>query len=335
MGGVGRYSERLARGLAELVDLTIVTLADPVKLPTVTYVCLPIASSRLKRYYATPLRARRIVTDTRPDVVHAHGDDWALSHRTPILRSFYGSSWGEAMSSTGLRRLNHMLLAATEIVSARRADLRVGIAPESQERFRCHALTPPFVPAQAVPSPSPHPAPTAVFIGSFRGRKQGWIAQAAVERLRLSTHPESRLVVIGPSEDAGEWAPWVEHCSGLTDAEVLGRLSEAWLLLSPSAYEGFGIPVVEGLQSYLPVVAMDNPGSRYVRSQGTSDLPLWLEPNQPTFVERVEGVVSQGPYLNPAQTAAATSLVEQFAALGSPEMILRLYRSLLEASHND
>jgi phosphatidylinositol alpha-mannosyltransferase len=332
VGGVGRYSQRLARGLAELVDLTIVTLDDPVRLSGVDFVCLPATRSRLVRYYATPLRARSVVRRSRADIVHAHGDDWALRHDAPILRSFYGSSWGEAMASSGLRRINHVLLAGTELISALRADLRIGIAPESQVRFRCHAVTPPFVPTSKIPRSNAAPAPTAVFIGSFRGRKQGWIAQAAVERLRRSTHPDSRLLVVGPEEDATQWAPWVEHCSGLTDEEVLDQLAAAWVLLSPSAYEGFGIPVVEGLQSRLPVVAIDNPGSRYVRSQGTADLPLWLELDEKGFEARVEAVISKGPGLEPMQAAAAAKLVEEFATLGSAETILRFYRSVLERS---
>src|SRR5690606_2157714 len=148
--------------------------------------------------------------------------------------------------------------------SASRATLKLGIAPESLELLGCDAILPPYF---GVPAGMREPSetPTVAFIGSFGGRKQGSVAQAAVGELRAALG-DVGLTVIGPASDAASWAPWVEHRSGLSDDEVADALRRSWVLVSPSAYEGFGIPVLEALDHGLPVVAHPNPGSTYLRS---------------------------------------------------------------------
>lgn len=331
VGGVGRYAMRLASDLSELVDLTVVCQPDPILAPGIDFAVVPTTGGRLDRYYRASWRSRRVVAQTLPAIVHSHGDDWLLRRSTPVVRSFHGSSWSEAKASTGLRRVNHALLALTEHVSARRADLKIGVGLEASEIFGCQHVTSPFVPKSAVPPNRPAPVPTALFIGSYRGRKQGWLAERAVANLRQSIDARSRLVVVGPASDCHSWEPWVEHHGGLTDAEVLELLAESWVLLSPSSYEGFGLPSVEGLESRLAVVALSNPGSRFVRSRGSNDVPIEIVDDAEQFVASVARAVSRGPHLTNSQQEAATALVNDFAAMGSAETILGFYNSLLNS----
>ena len=328
-GGVGRYAARMAQRVAEMVELTVVTFAGGEEIPGVRLVTIPAPIGRFDRYYTSAWRARAAVSATVPDLVHAHGDDYFLTNRVPIVRTFYGLSLSEAVSSRGLRRLNHLVLAGLEQWSSYHAAVRLGIAVEAVKHFRCEDLFPPFFGASPVGQRMPAVAPTIVFIGSFAGRKQGWLAQSAVAALREKREwCSSRLVVIGPQNDACNWETWVEHYSSLSDGEVSSVLSSAWLLVSPSSYEGFGIPIVEALAHEVAVVAVDNPGSSFIFNHSDRRVPLTLT-NEDGFVDAVFETICRGPYLNRDFEGGARHLVESLTKAGSPERLVDIYKKVL------
>jgi glycosyltransferase involved in cell wall biosynthesis len=328
-GGVGRYVARMARRVAQKVDLTVVTLAGAEEYPGMRFVKIPAPKGRFDRYYRSAWRAKAAVASTMPDLVHAHGDDFLLSGSTPIVRTFYGLSLSEARSSSGLRRINHYVLAGLERWAARRAVARLGIAVEAVEHFDCDGLFPPYFGASPVTPRQPSATPTIVFIGSFQGRKQGWLAQRAVASLRRhEAWRAARLIVVGPKQDALNWEPWVQHRSGLADGEVSELLSSAWLLVSPSSYEGFGIPIVEALAHDVAVVAIDNPGSSYIRSQAEPAVPLTLT-DQDGFSECVAARIAQGPGLAAEEAAAARGVVSRLTRDGSPERLVEIYAEVV------
>ncbi|MDF9715025.1 glycosyltransferase family 4 protein [Nocardioides sp. ChNu-153] len=329
-GGVGRYAARLAARVQELVDLTVITYAGAAPVPGVELVTIPPAGSRVERYYTSAWRAARALPATRPDVVHAHGDDFLLRTSAPIVRSFYGTSWGEAKSSTGLRKANHVVLAGAELWSAKRAQLRLGIAPESLEMFRCQHVFPPYLRQQRTTGGTKGAEPVVVFIGSFRGRKRGWMVQEAVEALRAEDD-RVRLVVIGPADDAASWSPWVEHRAGLADSQVADVLGSAWVLASPSEYEGFGIPVLEGIDHGLRVVASSNPGSQYLQSRAEPGVPLDVVEDE-AFGASLGRAVARGPVKSRPEREAGGRLVSDMAADGSPERLLSIYQEALRAA---
>lgn len=326
-GGVGRYVERLAEQMRHLVDLRVVAFEGARPLAGVAFDLVKPATSRLDRYYAAPWRASRAVRIGRPDLIHVHGDDVWLPRGVPVVRTFYGSAWSEAVSSTGLRRLNHVALALVEALSAHRADVRLGLSPESAARFRCHEIVPPYFagegPAGAAHEPSREP--TVAFIGSFEGRKQGRLVQEAVDALRRSS--DVRLVVVGPSEDRSRWASWVDHRSGLSDAEVHAVLASAWVLAAPSSYEGFGIPVLEAFEHGLRVVAFRNPGTEYLAQRGPARLPLLLT-DRAAFGAVLAGSLLS-PDLTPQELSAARRLVHDVAEDGSAARLHTIYQGIL------
>jgi glycosyltransferase involved in cell wall biosynthesis len=173
-GGVGRYAFRLAELISHEVQLTVIARAGAVQLKGVNVVELPPSRGRLGRYYVDPFRLRRVVATVPADLVHAFGDDWAVGRRHK-LRTFHGSALGEAMHSTGLRAWNHYLLALTELVAAKRSELRVGVATESARRFRAHAIMPPILDNSLIGTGPKTADPSVIFIGSFGGRKRGWL----------------------------------------------------------------------------------------------------------------------------------------------------------------
>ncbi|MFB9312333.1 glycosyltransferase family 4 protein [Nocardioides plantarum] len=328
VGGVGRYTHRLGGEISREVRLTVVSGPNPRPIDGVEFVEMSLPTSRLGRYYAAAVLARKLVRETAPDVVHSHGDDWALRHQAPLVRSFYGTSWGEAMSSTGLRRLNHVVLAGTEWISKQRSDLRIGIAPESADWFDCHAVMPPFVAPELVEGARKSSQPTVAFIGAHQGRKQGWLAEKIVGDLRDRSPQSPRLIVVGPQDDAANWAPWVEHHAGLDDREVAALVTSAWILISPSTYEGFGIPILEALAHSTRVVALSNPGSNYIAGEGSHGLPLVVEDSAEELAQAVQRALTNPPDLANDERGAARQLVATMEREGSASRLVAFYREL-------
>lgn len=332
-GGVGRYVERLAAEVRELVDLTVVGPFGARRMDGVGMVELPQARSRWANYYMLPLQARSIVAATGPDVVHAHGDDWALRGDVPVVRTFYGRSLSEARSSTGLRKANHYLLAATEAVSRRRAALRLAIAPESFEAFGCHALVPPLVGMTDPPARTPSPAPTVLFIGSHQGRKRGWLAEQAVADAVAELGRPVQLRVVGPRDDAASWRSDTVHLAGLDDRQVSAELAAAWVLLAPSEYEGFGIPTVEALRAHVPVISTPNPGSRYISTTNAA-LPLALAADG-EIARTLAYRLSRGPAPSQDERVAADEVVCTLLEKASPSKLVGQYAYLAAPAELD
>ncbi|WP_425844464.1 glycosyltransferase family 4 protein [Agrococcus sp. TSP3-2-1] len=328
-GGVGRYSQRLAERMRDLVELTVICFEGAVPMEGVRLETLPAARGRIDRYYGATLRASRATRRLQPDLVHSHGDDLLLPRGVPLVRTFYGSSLGEARSSSGLRKLNHYVLAGLEARSAARATRKLAIGPESLELLHCDAIVPPYFgvpPGERRPSATP----SVVFVGSFEGRKQGRVAQEALAALG-GERGDVALTVIGPADDASAWAPWVDHRSGLSDHEVADVMRRAWALVSPSAYEGFGIPMLEGLDHGLPVVAYPTPGSEYLRSRADGPVPLDLASGA-AFTEALRRRLAAGPELEPAEQHAARRLIDEVLEAGSPARLLAHYEAAIRAA---
>lgn len=326
VGGVGRYTYRLAEEMRHLVDLTVLTSEGARPLDGVKIVQTRATTSRFDRFYVTPWRLRKVTAGISFDVVHSHGDDWALSSDKPIVRSFYGTSWSEAMASSGLRRLNHIVLAGLEKVSARKCAISLAIAPESMSFFNCDRVVAPVIGLPAKTSAPRSNHPRVVFIGSFQGRKRGWLVQQAVEQMREALGSPVELYVIGPSSDKPSWNPSVVHMAGLSDGEVSEIMGSAWVVLAPSTYEGFGIPTVEALNLNIPVVATSNPGNQYFQSISDVDLPLICTDTDDEFISRSVDVVRNGAVLTERQLESATRFVGDIKKNASPAALVDVYR---------
>lgn len=324
-GGVGRYVHRLALTLKDHVQLTVYTFEDATLIDGVEFVLLRRPKSRLERFYVMPFSLIWKLPVRNFDIVHSHGDDWALLRRSSLVRSFYGSSKSEARSSKGLRRWNHYVLWLFEVYSSRKSAATVAIAPESAVEFNTDHLIPPLAALPARVQPSPSATPSFVFIGSFEGRKRGWLAAKAVEQLRAETGIDIDLVVVGPHHDADQWPSFVLHRSGLDDQGVASLLRSAWALLAPSSYEGFGIPTVEALNVPIRVVASKNPGNDYFMSVSQEGLPLHTADSDQEFVDMVARAVKLGPVVGAAEGESAALFVDRLVESSSQLRLLEIY----------
>jgi glycosyltransferase involved in cell wall biosynthesis len=119
-------------------------------------------------------------------------------------------------------------------------------------------------------------APFFLFVGSFLPRRQVGLVVEALARLPRDYH----FVVVGESDPAKcetlrataqRWQVAERvHCLGHISDEELEELYHcAVALVSPSTYEGFGLPVLEAMSRGLPVIAWEIPVMREVAADAT------------------------------------------------------------------
>jgi phosphatidyl-myo-inositol alpha-mannosyltransferase len=204
------------------------------------------------------------------DVLHSHGDDYLRSSRRtpPTVRTLHGSCFAEAVHIRGAKeRVRMVALGVGESVSSLRAQRAVCVSPATrrwapwirevipngvdQSRFR--------------PAGSRTPAPTILFVGTYRRRKRGWLLAKAFREVIRPRLKEACLVMV--CEDADP-EPGIQVLGRVSDAELINLYQTAWVFCLPSQYEGFGIPYAEALSCGTPVVATPNAGSRFVLGDG-------------------------------------------------------------------
>jgi phosphatidylinositol alpha-mannosyltransferase len=203
------------------------------------------------------------------DVLFCHGDSVLTPLlRVPAVRIFYGSAYDEAQSATSLlRRVAQLGIYRLERLSARTGRTSVAISQNTIDRLPGAPRVIPLGIDLGRFRPDP-PAktthPSALFVGTFHGRKRGWKAVEVVKALRARV-PNLTLDFVGHLPEPVEGV--VGH--GRVDDATLVRLYQrSWLLLAPTAYEGFGLPYVEAMACGTAVVALPNVGSREVTENG-------------------------------------------------------------------
>ena len=104
-----------------------------------------------------------------------------------------------------------------------------------------------------------------MFVGTAGGRKRGKLLLEMFARTIRPQFSNASLVFVGP---AGEPAPGVTYHTGISDQQLAALYRSAWLYVSPSVYEGFGLPYLEAMACGTAVVATPNPGSCEVLGHG-------------------------------------------------------------------
>jgi alpha-1,3-rhamnosyl/mannosyltransferase len=114
-------------------------------------------------------------------------------------------------------------------------------------------------------APGGEPGRYALFVGAVQARKDPLAALDAAKEAGLP------LVVVGPEKEpelARRLRAGGADVRGYVDADELARLvREAAVLVFPSRYEGFGLPVLEAMASGTPVVATADVAVREVAGE--------------------------------------------------------------------
>jgi phosphatidylinositol alpha-mannosyltransferase len=276
-GGIERVAHDLAEGLARRGHAVTVFSHDP-RPAGASYAVVPLPWRRLVEtwigrrltmgYLGNLLWLHPPLADF--DVLLAHGDSLLLPLRgKPFIRVMHGSAWGEAASATSPGRF--VLQAGVclqELASAALHAETVAVSENARASNRfVRRVIPNGVDRRVFHPAAGHRAvhPTLVFVGALNGRKRGnWLLDA-FEREILRAIPAAHLhMVCAP----GPVRRGVTYHEGVPDAELADLYCRAWLCVSPSTYEGFGLPYAEALACGTPVVATPNAGSLEVLRGG-------------------------------------------------------------------
>jgi glycosyltransferase involved in cell wall biosynthesis len=291
-GGIERVAHDLAQGLAARGHTVRVFSFDPPP-PDASY---DVRLLPWRRFVSTWLGKRLTmgylgnVLSVLPDfgdceVVIAHGDSLLLPLRgRPLVRVMHGTAIDEARTATRLgRRVLQSGVFVQEVLSAALQPGTVGVSEHTRarNRFVRHVIPNGVNLSTFRPEPSVRCGrPMLASVGALDGRKRGgWLVAQFEERIR-PRWPDAELhLVCAP----GPARPGVIYHTGLTDTALADLYRRAWVYVSASTYEGFGLPYVEALACGTPVVATPNPGSLEVLDGGRYG---WLPPDE-AFAETI------------------------------------------------
>ena len=203
------------------------------------------------------------------DVVIAFGDSLLLPLKhTRLLRVMLGSALGEARSARTLGRFVLQSGIYVQELATALTQPTVGISENTRRDnpFVKHTIL------LGVDSKIFHrngdaktPEPSLMFVGTAAGRKRGrWLLEMFQKTIRPA-HPAATLMFVGPPD---ERLPGVSYYTGISDHQLADLYRRAWLYVSPSTYEGFGLPYLEAMACGTAVIATPNPGSREVSGDG-------------------------------------------------------------------
>jgi glycosyltransferase involved in cell wall biosynthesis len=187
-------------------------------------------------------------------VNHVHSELWKMRFGGPLLPA---ARLGRRLEQWALTGAQHRSLLVAVSPSTAHALRDIGV---SRDRIR--------VVHNGVEEPGPRadrsPEPLFVAIGRLVEYKRIDLLLRLWERVRPVTG--GRLVIVGDGpERAGLEqlaGPGVEFAGHVSEAEKHRLLCAAWLLLHPSAVEGWGLVVTEAATRETPTIAFDVPGLR-------------------------------------------------------------------------
>ncbi|MEV0258528.1 glycosyltransferase family 4 protein [Streptomyces sp. NPDC050732] len=197
-------------------------------------------------------------------VNHVHTDLWGMRFQGAL-----------APAARLGRRLEHWALSG-----AQRGNLLVAVSPSTATALRAIGVERERIRIvhNGVEEPGPlHPRsdePLFLAMGRLVEYKRIDLLLRLWERVRPVTG--GRLVIVGDGPERGRLeqlaGPGVEFRGHVSEAEKHRLLCEAWMLLHPSAVEGWGLVITEAATRFTPSIGFDVPGVRDSVEDGVTGL---------------------------------------------------------------
>lgn len=188
---------------------------------------------------------------------------------------------------------------------------------------------------QPAPHPEGLPCRTLLYVGRLDPYKNVVTLIRAFAQLRHAGLTETRLLIAGPDDPRYPEARRAAANLGLDDAvrflgyvsheDLIAAYQRADLLVNPSRYEGFGIPLIEAMRCGVPVVCCDGGAQAEVVGKAALVVPPG---DTQALAEAMRRVLLDEP-LRRHLTAAGLARAAHFSWDRAAEQTLAVYRRLL------
>lgn len=274
------------------------------------------------------LRRRRADTATVEiwNGVPWFGPLWAPTRRVVWLHHVHRSMWDDALPRpfNVLGRFLETRFAPLFYRSSQFATLSDSSAAEIRELGISDdnlVVIPPGVHERFTPDEGRRwPTPRIVVVGRLSFVKRQHLALAALQRVR-DEHPDLIVDLVGDGPDRAAIDAWVDEHDARDWVNVLGRVSDdelldayrrAWLVVSTSHAEGWGMSLTEGGACGTPSVATDIAGHRGAAIDGVTGI---LVPDDDRLIESMGAEVATLLGNRERQTKLAAAAIEHASSL--------------------
>lgn len=201
----------------------------------------------------------------------------------------------------------------------------------------------PFIQATPVQPPALDvPRPWLLFVGQITPRKGYDLAVRALPTI-VATHPGATLLVVSGINQAqrdhllslAQQAGVAQHIhllGYLSDEALINLYRASDMLLFPTRYEGFGLPLLEAMAAQCPVISSDIPVVREIVRHGTNGL---LVPyNSAMGLARAALLLAGQPGLRARLVAGGTAtLARDYAEATLVDQIEQCYQRILSGAY--
>jgi glycosyltransferase involved in cell wall biosynthesis len=153
--------------------------------------------------------------------------------------------------------------------------------------------------------------PYVLAVGAADRRKNLGLLERAMPRV-AERHPEATLVLAGPRRRAARGAhepAWQRTLGFVSDEDLMTLYRCACVVVAPSSYEGFGLPVLEAMQLGAPVIA----ARATSLPEAGGDAAVYVEPEDDVALAREIGRVLSSDAVRRAMREASLAQSARFS----------------------
>lgn len=254
---------------------------------------------------ASPTPSRGAVVATMHDIV-------PIAHPDPRLRGWQKNlRWRRRYGATARRAT---LIIADSQFTADEIHRMLGV-PRDRMRIALLAAddfaVPPVEGDAAALAGLGVRTPFVLSVGAADRRKNLALLERAMPRV-VAAHPGTTLVLAGPRRDAPPPladAAWRQTLGFVSDDELAALYRGAGVLVMPSTYEGFGLPVLEAMRLGTPVICAR--GSSLPEVAG--DAAMWVDSEDDADLAAKIGLILADERVGASMRAASLEQASRFS----------------------